>query len=69
VRNACCLVKSDQHRELAGAALSAVFAWDESLPYSNPANCERPMEEASAPSASYRYILQQPLAATQSPGA
>lgn len=40
--------------------MSAGFRWDESLPYSNPANSERPMDEA----ASYRYILQQPLTST-----
>jgi len=41
--------------------MSAGFAWDESLPYSNPANSERPMDDAADP---YRYILDQPLAAT-----
>jgi CubicO group peptidase (beta-lactamase class C family) len=39
--------------------MSAGFAWDESLPYANPANSERPMDAASDP---YRYILEQQLA-------
>jgi CubicO group peptidase (beta-lactamase class C family) len=39
--------------------MSAGFAWDESLPYANPANSERPMDAATDP---YRYILEQPLA-------
>jgi len=41
--------------------MSAGFHWDESLPYSNPANSERPIDEAADP---YRYILQQPLTST-----
>ena len=39
--------------------MSAGFAWNENLPYSNPANSERKMIEASDP---YRYVLEQPLA-------
>lgn len=40
--------------------MSSGIAWDESLPYSNPANSERPMDAAADP---YRYILEQPMAA------
>jgi CubicO group peptidase (beta-lactamase class C family) len=38
--------------------MSAGFVWDESLPYSNIANSERPMDDALDP---YRYVLSQPL--------
>jgi CubicO group peptidase (beta-lactamase class C family) len=41
--------------------MSAGFAWDESLPYSNPRNSERPMDAASDP---YRYVLSLPMAET-----
>jgi CubicO group peptidase (beta-lactamase class C family) len=40
--------------------MSSGLAWDESLPYSNPANSERQMDAAGDP---YRYILEQPVAA------
>jgi CubicO group peptidase (beta-lactamase class C family) len=39
--------------------MSAGFRWDESLPYTNLANSERPMDDAPDP---YRYILSQPMA-------
>ncbi|HTZ37955.1 MAG TPA: serine hydrolase [Stellaceae bacterium] len=38
--------------------MSAGFAWDESMPYSDPRNSERPMDDAADP---YRYVLSQPL--------
>jgi CubicO group peptidase (beta-lactamase class C family) len=38
--------------------MSAGFVWDESLPYANIANSERPMDMALDP---YRYVLSQPL--------
>jgi CubicO group peptidase (beta-lactamase class C family) len=41
--------------------MSGGFAWDESLPYSDPANSERPMDDSADP---YRYILEQPLVTT-----
>jgi CubicO group peptidase (beta-lactamase class C family) len=41
--------------------MSAGFAWNEELPYSNPENSERLMIEAPDP---IRYVLEQPLAAT-----
>src|SRR5579872_2564879 len=44
--------------------MSAGLAWNEMLPYSNPANSERRMMEAPDP---YRYVLEQPLA--RRPGA
>jgi CubicO group peptidase (beta-lactamase class C family) len=37
--------------------MSSGFDWDESLPYSDPANRERGMDQAADP---YRYILSQP---------
>jgi CubicO group peptidase (beta-lactamase class C family) len=40
--------------------MSSGIAWDESLPYSNPANSERPMDDATDP---YLYVVQQPMAA------
>jgi len=39
--------------------MSSGLAWDESLPYSNPANSETRMDEAADP---VRYVLEQPLA-------
>jgi CubicO group peptidase (beta-lactamase class C family) len=39
--------------------MSAGFVWDESLPYNNYANSERPMDDAPDP---YRYVLSQPMA-------
>jgi CubicO group peptidase (beta-lactamase class C family) len=39
--------------------MSSGLAWDESLPYANPANSERPMDAAGDP---YRYVLEQPVA-------
>jgi CubicO group peptidase (beta-lactamase class C family) len=39
--------------------MSAGLAWDESLPYSNPANSESRMYEARDP---YRYVLERPVA-------
>ncbi|TIO05519.1 MAG: serine hydrolase [Mesorhizobium sp.] len=44
--------------------MSAGFAWNEDLPYSNPANSERRMIDAPAP---YRYVLEQPI--NRPPGA
>lgn len=44
--------------------MSAGFAWNEYLPYSNPANSERRMIDAPD---QYRYVLEQPLA--RPPGA
>lgn len=41
--------------------MSAGFVWDESLPYGNLANSERPMDDAADP---YRYVLSQPMAST-----
>jgi CubicO group peptidase (beta-lactamase class C family) len=38
--------------------MSAGFAWNEQLPYSNPANSERRMIDAPDP---YRYVLEQPI--------
>ncbi|CAH2398445.1 hypothetical protein MES5069_200012 [Mesorhizobium escarrei] len=38
--------------------MSAGFAWNEELPYSNPANSERRMIDAPDP---YRYVLEQPI--------
>jgi CubicO group peptidase (beta-lactamase class C family) len=38
--------------------MSAGFAWNEYLPYSNPANSERRMIDAPDP---YRYVFEQPL--------
>jgi CubicO group peptidase (beta-lactamase class C family) len=39
--------------------MSAGFVWDESLPYTDPANSERPMDDAADP---YRYVFSQPMA-------
>jgi CubicO group peptidase (beta-lactamase class C family) len=44
--------------------MSAGSAWNEQLPYSNPANSERRMIDASD---RYRYVLEQPI--TRPPGA
>src|SRR5262249_53387348 len=39
--------------------MTAGLAWNEVLPYSNPANSERRMIDATDP---YRYVLEQPVA-------
>ena len=41
-------------------SMSSGFAWDESIPYSNPVNSERRLIASSDPA---RYVLEQPLAA------
>jgi CubicO group peptidase (beta-lactamase class C family) len=44
--------------------MTAGLAWNEQIPYSNPANSERRMIDAADP---YRYVFEQPIART--PGA